>query len=81
MQSFVFSKLRCSFSWLAGRFHNFELTQNREKARNGPSCKLIDINWYKALFLAGHEVSKIVLLMIQILCHYVIRWFNLFKMM
>jgi hypothetical protein len=26
----------CLFSpWLAGRFHNFELTQNREKTRNG----------------------------------------------
>jgi hypothetical protein len=23
------------FPWLAGRFHNFELTQNREKSRNG----------------------------------------------
>jgi hypothetical protein len=23
------------FPWLAGRFHNFELTQNREKTRNG----------------------------------------------
>jgi hypothetical protein len=30
-----FSKLVCFFPWLAGRFHNFELTQNREKTRNG----------------------------------------------
>jgi DNA invertase Pin-like site-specific DNA recombinase len=25
----------CFFPWLAGRFNNFELTQNREKTRNG----------------------------------------------
>jgi hypothetical protein len=30
-----FWKLVCFFPWLAGRFHNFELTQNREKTRNG----------------------------------------------
>jgi hypothetical protein len=32
---FCFSKLVCFSPWLAGRFHNFELTQNREKTRNG----------------------------------------------
>jgi hypothetical protein len=32
---FVFLKLVCFFPWLAGRFHNSELTQNREKTRNG----------------------------------------------
>ena len=30
-----FLNLVCFFPWLAGRFHNFELTQNREKTRNG----------------------------------------------
>jgi hypothetical protein len=30
-----FLKLVCFFSWLAGRFHDFELTQNREKTRSG----------------------------------------------
>jgi hypothetical protein len=41
------------FPWLAGGFHNLELTQNREKTRNGLikkeniakilNCKLIEI--------------------------------------
>jgi hypothetical protein len=31
----LFFKLVCFFPFLAGRFHNFELTQNREKTRNG----------------------------------------------
>jgi hypothetical protein len=36
MQSqLCFLKVVCFFPWLAGRFHNFELTQNREKTRNG----------------------------------------------
>jgi hypothetical protein len=30
-----FLKLVCFVPWLVGRFHNFELTQNREKTRNG----------------------------------------------
>jgi hypothetical protein len=33
----LFLKLVCFFPWLAGWFHNFELTQNREKTRNGLS--------------------------------------------
>jgi hypothetical protein len=31
----LFLKLVYFFTGLAGRFHNFELTQNREKTRNG----------------------------------------------
>jgi hypothetical protein len=34
-RQFCFLKLLCFYAWLAGRFHNFELMQNREKARNG----------------------------------------------
>jgi hypothetical protein len=30
-RQFCFLNLVCFFPWLAGRFHNFELTQNREK--------------------------------------------------
>ena len=30
-----FLKFVCFFPWLAGRSHKFELTQNREKTRNG----------------------------------------------
>jgi hypothetical protein len=31
-----FLKLVCFYPWLAGKFHNFELTQNREKnPKNG----------------------------------------------
>jgi hypothetical protein len=30
----LFLKLVCFFTGLAGRFYNFELTQNREKTRN-----------------------------------------------
>jgi competence protein ComGC len=30
----LFLKLVCFFRMLAGRFHNFKLTQNREKTRN-----------------------------------------------
>jgi hypothetical protein len=33
----VFKSLFGFFPWLAGGFHNFELTQNREKTRNGLS--------------------------------------------
>jgi hypothetical protein len=36
--SFVFLQLVCFSPWLAGRFHNFELTQNREKTRNDLTC-------------------------------------------
>jgi hypothetical protein len=38
-RQFCFLKRVCFFSWLAGRFHNFELTQNREKTRNGLTIK------------------------------------------
>jgi hypothetical protein len=33
-ESILFLNIVCFFAWLAGRFHNFELTQNREKTRN-----------------------------------------------
>jgi hypothetical protein len=29
LRQFCFSKFVCFFPWLAGRFHNFELTQNK----------------------------------------------------
>jgi hypothetical protein len=34
-RQFRFLKLVCFFTWLVGMFPNFELTQNREKTRNG----------------------------------------------
>jgi hypothetical protein len=39
-RQFCFLNLFVFFPWLAGRFHNFELKQNREKTRNGLSIML-----------------------------------------
>jgi hypothetical protein len=35
VHTICFQNIVCFFPLLAGRFHNFELTQNREKTRNG----------------------------------------------
>jgi hypothetical protein len=32
-EAILFSKAFVFFPWLVGRFHNFELTQNKEKTR------------------------------------------------
>jgi hypothetical protein len=40
----VFFKAVCFCPWLAGKFHNFELTQNREKIRNGLTQTYISKN-------------------------------------
>jgi hypothetical protein len=50
-RQFCFLKLVCFFSWLAGRFHNFELTQNREKTRNGLNNKDLKLNFSKRFSL------------------------------
>jgi hypothetical protein len=40
----LLSKACLFFPWLAGRFHNFELTQNREKTRNGLSSDNLHVD-------------------------------------
>jgi hypothetical protein len=41
---FTSIQLACFPPWLAGRFHNFELTQNREKTRNGLISQSFHVN-------------------------------------
>jgi hypothetical protein len=41
-----FLKLVCFFAWLADRFHNFELTQNREEKKEIALRWLTTLNFY-----------------------------------
>jgi hypothetical protein len=53
-----FLKLVCFFPWLAGRFHNYELTQNREKTRNGLTLHFfLGLRWHRTISVSGTRLS------------------------
>jgi hypothetical protein len=70
-----FWKPVCFFPWLAGRFHNFELTQNREKTRNGLTYKFIimQLQLWIFLYLVPEDTCVWFLILIDPTINYISR--------